>query len=170
MQAFSLDRLDFVLLLSLTIIAVSSLVFQLDGSDNLEEPFFKLWELMFIISVFVSLIAALASVVHETRVFFLERYIKRRVLGRVRQTRRANPNLKLDAGVSQSIRKYCSNRIGDANDFELGSIDLELLESFCVSALRAASDSTDPDVLELLTQVSARPFVRTICRSVAVTL
>ena len=170
MQAFALDQLDFVLLLSLTIIAVSSLVFQLDGSENLEDPFFKLWELLVIISVVVSLAAAVASVVHDTWIFFLERYIKSRIKNRVRmesQRTPAPPKATRALLVLRSAR-FFANKIGNTSSAELGAVDMsvsdeiELLESFGVSALRAASEWTDPRVLELLTK-ALLPLLEVAC-------
>jgi hypothetical protein len=170
MQAFALDQLDFVLLLSLTIIAVSSLVFQLDGSENLEDPFFKLWELLVIISVVVSLVAAAASVVHDTWVFFLERYIKSRIKNSVRISQRmsAPPKATTALFVLRSARKCFANKICNTSSAELGAVDtsvsdeIELLESFGVSALRAASEWTDPRVLELLTK-ALLPLLEVSC-------
>jgi hypothetical protein len=171
MQAFALDQLDFVLLLSLTIIAVSSLVFQLDGSENLEDPFFKLWELLVIISVVVSLAAAVASVVHDTWIFFLERYIKSRIKNRVRmesQRTPAPPKATTALLVLRSARKCFANKIDNTSSAELGAVDMsvsdeiELLESFGVSALRAASEWTDPRVLELLTK-ALLPLLEVAC-------
>ena len=171
MQAFALDQLDFVLLLSLTIIAVSSLVFQLDGSENLEDPFFQLWELLVIISVVVSLAAAVASVVHDTWIFFLERYIKSRIKNRVRmesQRTPAPPKATTALLVLRSARKCFANKIDNTSSAELGAVDMsvsdeiELLESFGVSALRAASEWTDPRVLELLTK-ALLPLLEVAC-------
>jgi hypothetical protein len=147
---------------------VSSLVFQLDGSENLEDPFFKLWELLVIISVVVSLVAAVASVVHDTWVFFLERYSKSRIKNRVRIEGQCRPKPKATTAllVLRSARKCFANKIGNTSSAEhvdmSVSDEIELLESFGVSALRAASEWTDPRVLELLTK-ALLPLLEVSC-------
>jgi hypothetical protein len=74
---YMLDQLDFVLLSCLTVVAVSSLVFQLEHADDLDNPFFMFWQVLVLATCVGSLLAAVLTVLIEVQNKALRVYIQR---------------------------------------------------------------------------------------------
>ena len=154
MQAFSLDQLDFVLLGCLVIIATSSLVFQLEGSDDLSNPFFSVWDWLVRVSAFVSLAVAAATVVHEIRVRLLERYVqKRQKMRRVAaKVRRVKTTIQARASTIARLPGLENKDRSTDGSSDRSNEDIEFLQSLRARALQAVL-SSDEEVMDLLFKV-----------------
>ena len=151
---YSLDQLDFVLLGCLVIIALSSLVFQLEGSDDSSNPFFSAWSWLINVSVALSLATAVATVVLEIRVRLLKLYVqKRQKMRRVAaKVRRVKTTIQARASTIARLPGLENKDRSTDGSSDRSNEDIEFLQSLRARALQAVL-SSDEEVMDLLFKV-----------------